>query len=644
MQLKKIKYKNIWPLVWEKEILFNQEAVLVDAPIGTWKSFTYFDWVIYWLYKRSRRDILNVNSSEGYIEVEFETDHNFVVKRFITKPKKTVSCQTFVYKDWQEIVFKNESDQQKFLDTILPDRLVFTNTSFLMQDSENIFDMWATDRLNLLRDIFWLSNIEEFKDLMSEKKKECKAVSSVYKDTWILEETIRTMNEEVWEMMKDFFWKDKHSMDAKRDELKLKISTNQNIIKERNSLTETNEQLYQRVAGELDQIDKLNYSLDTIDLTKKQLLSDELNRYEQAIFNIDIKKIDDKLKSYEEIKSTNEKIDQEVSFLETIVAKENIWKKFICDRWLWDCDGTKEANQKFYEMQEKLEKEKLEAWEKIVKIIMWKNSLPEITQEKSDKENYYRLQRQISEIKEKLKEFDDEVIASIKEKIVQYTTAVSWFKEQIKDNEKKIDEIKVDDVSLYEIQLSEVDTDLRKYEVYTQKRLMLDSKKDDLKDSISKYNKAKNEEELYSILYEIFARELLMYVLSHSLPIIEDILNTLLAKVVSYRISFNMEESKTGKTSLEIMIRDERWDRDVSSLSWWQRVVLRIAWMLAINSYMNSQLLFMDETINNLDSSAIEGVWEMLEWFVKKNKLNFICVTHDHTIKWLNIWDKVVNV
>lgn len=50
--------------------------------------------------------------------------------------------------------FKNEVDQQAFLDTILPPKEVFLSTCFLMQDSDNIFDVTPKERLDILRDVF----------------------------------------------------------------------------------------------------------------------------------------------------------------------------------------------------------------------------------------------------------------------------------------------------------------------------------------------------------------------------------------------------------------------------------------------------------------------------------------------------------
>lgn len=50
--------------------------------------------------------------------------------------------------------------------------------------------------------------------------------------------------------------------------------------------------------------------------------------------------------------------------------------------------------------------------------------------------------------------------------------------------------------------------------------------------------------------------------------------------------------------------------------------------MLSISSYMNSPMLFLDETINNLDAETVGKVATMLEDFIKQRNIKFYTVTH----------------
>lgn len=72
----------------------------------------------------------------------------------------------------EEITFKNETDLQQTLQTILPPREVIMNTIFLMQDSDNIFELTPLDRLTILKNVFNLMGIDEAKDVLADKKRE----------------------------------------------------------------------------------------------------------------------------------------------------------------------------------------------------------------------------------------------------------------------------------------------------------------------------------------------------------------------------------------------------------------------------------------------------------------------------------------
>jgi ABC-type lipoprotein export system ATPase subunit len=66
--------------------------------------------------------------------------------------------------------------------------------------------------------------------------------------------------------------------------------------------------------------------------------------------------------------------------------------------------------------------------------------------------------------------------------------------------------------------------------------------------------------------------------------------------------------------------------------------------MLAISSYMKSPILFLDETINNLDNDTVGKVADMLSDFVKQRDLKLYTVTHSHQIQEMDIWDKIIHI
>ena len=66
--------------------------------------------------------------------------------------------------------------------------------------------------------------------------------------------------------------------------------------------------------------------------------------------------------------------------------------------------------------------------------------------------------------------------------------------------------------------------------------------------------------------------------------------------------------------------------------------------MLAISSYLQTPLLFLDETINNLDTDTVGKVSEMISNFVKQRTMKFYTVTHNTDIQAMEIWDQIVNI
>lgn len=66
--------------------------------------------------------------------------------------------------------------------------------------------------------------------------------------------------------------------------------------------------------------------------------------------------------------------------------------------------------------------------------------------------------------------------------------------------------------------------------------------------------------------------------------------------------------------------------------------------MIAISSYINSPILFLDETINNLDIDTVSKVADMLEDFVKQKNMKLYTVTHNQQIQDMNIWDQTIEI
>jgi ABC-type lipoprotein export system ATPase subunit len=59
-------------------------------------------------------------------------------------------------------------------------------------------------------------------------------------------------------------------------------------------------------------------------------------------------------------------------------------------------------------------------------------------------------------------------------------------------------------------------------------------------------------------------------------------------------------------------------------------------------SYTRGTSLFLDETINNLDTDTVSRVATMLEDFVRQREVKLYVVTHSPQIQQMNIRDGVV--
>jgi DNA repair exonuclease SbcCD ATPase subunit len=151
------------------------------------------------------------------------------------------------------------------------------------------------------------------------------------------------------------------------------------------------------------------------------------------------------------------------------------------------------------------------------------------------------------------------------------------------------------------------------------------------------------QEKLLSNLYTILSKEILLIALQEYLPILSEIINSFLIQVVGYQISMKITET-TEKLELEAKIYDEKGEREVKSLSGGQRTILKLVRMLAISSYLQTPLLFLDETINNLDLDTIGRVSEMITNFVKQRTMKFFTVTHNTEIQEMDIRDKVIEI
>lgn len=64
---------------------------------------------------------------------------------------------------------------QKHLDELLPPKEVFLGTYFLLQDSDNIFELPPKERLEIFKHVFGLLGVDESKTIIAEHKRDLTA-------------------------------------------------------------------------------------------------------------------------------------------------------------------------------------------------------------------------------------------------------------------------------------------------------------------------------------------------------------------------------------------------------------------------------------------------------------------------------------
>lgn len=85
-----LSYTNIGPFADQTlQICVSNGSYLIQAPIGSGKSFLFFDGPLFALYKHRDRPILNKTSKKGAVEILFQLDSGiYMIRRELTMTKK----------------------------------------------------------------------------------------------------------------------------------------------------------------------------------------------------------------------------------------------------------------------------------------------------------------------------------------------------------------------------------------------------------------------------------------------------------------------------------------------------------------------------------------------------------------------------
>lgn len=346
---------------------------------------------------------------------------------------------------------------------------------------------------------------------------------------------------------------------------------------------------------------------------------------------------------FEQREAEKKKILEEKESLEQKIKSEDFDKKLEdIKKKLENPESTSQDEKKQIKDDQLKNTEAMDLLRDFLKVVDYKK-IDELNETFKKNENQIsELEKQIiqqEELQASQEKFQQEKIrleTSIKQKQDQILTVEN----QKKELQEKITQL-VSEIDKHpKSEISEVERSLEEYINTIQL----------LKNLIEDYNKMQvnlkglvEEEKKLKILYWILNKDLLLFVLWEYLPVLTDIINSYLTSVTDYQISIKLKES-SEKLELETKIIDEKGERDVKSLSWWQRTLLKLVWMLAISSYMKTEMLFLDETVNNLDIDTVWKVAQMLDDFVKQREMKFYTITHNSEIQSMKIWNATLEV
>ena len=300
-------YENIWPF---KDtccsLIFDEGKYLIKAPIGSGKSFLFFDAPRYALYKDSSRNMLNLQSKNGEISLIFDVDWAYyLVKRILKrttagndscisqlftinyswenllKDIKSLTWSTEILQRWEnviekfesqnwnlrnleEISFKNETDLQTSLEALLPPKEVFLSTVFLLQDADNIFEMRPADRLIVLKNVFNLLWIDDAKEKVQEKKKEVWYKLKALQDHSLQDNKLRANLKSLWNNLKTL---------EENDELK--------------SILSVNNEFFENIEWFFDQISLNDFSLNWLEHSPFEKAENLIQTKMDAVIKLD---------------------------------------------------------------------------------------------------------------------------------------------------------------------------------------------------------------------------------------------------------------------------------------------------------------------------------------------------------------------
>ena len=394
-------------------------------------------------------------------------------------------------------------------------------------------------------------------------------------------------------------------------------------LKELKSRKEDEIKLQQTRIEELDKMRAENSDFDCPDLCKKCPHINAINKQQYEQYSQQKEKLSQTLKT---MKAEYEKQDFDNKIKELENQKNPEW---------WDLKkDLQDLLKKHTEFSNSLKEYLIKIW-----FAEWEKSYREWESIQSEIQNIDKQLFQWEEESKNLDKYQQDKVAA-ETSLQHLEKSLQEQDKQIEDLNIKIQWVKAEKEKSNWPKLQQQQNEIKQiFQTISQIEQLVE-------DSVNNKNLTKQlqeDEKKLSRLYTVLSKDLLLFALSDRLPVLSDVINDRLSQCVDYSIKMQIVEN-WEKLELDAKILDSKWEREVKSLSGGQRTVLKLVRMLAVSSYLHTPLLFLDETINNLDADTVWKVSEMINSFVKQRTMKFYTVTHNKEIQDMQIWDDVIEV
>ena len=648
---KEFEFSNMFSYGEGNKVRFNkaQGIVGIFAPNASGKS-SLFDALSFCIYDKTSRtniskNILNNRKTNFYCKFNFEIDG---VDYFIERRAKYVRRQTSVKVDvdfWREDGGVRESlngeqrkDTNKEIEKYLGKFEDFVLTALSLQGNNALFiDKSQSERKEILSQFIGVNifdklyqkasdenrdnatlirkfKSDDFTTKLAEIDTDLKTNKNEYKlleisqkslkdEEEVLNKRIISLNEKIVKLNAD--------SGVSIEELEKRLK---NLETKKEGVSTTKSSVQERITFREEQQITLEEILDKFDEEDLEEGIGTLKRLKSNVSNVDseIEKINIKLESLYERK---QHLDSHKYNEECDICMEN--SKSILDT-------KSEVESKIKELEESLQHNEKEKLDLNIEIDSLKGYEDEWDKYKDAKDKEDKLDREISQLINKLSTTETEEIRLDTQIAQQEQLIEEYYKneKQIQKNKEIRDEISGvrEKLTIVKDELKGVNTDILKL---NGKVSALQNQKETIEDRINEVKELETQSRLFDFYLNALSKDGVSYeLIEKALPMIEGEVNNILAQIVD----FGMQLEIDGKNiNAYLVYGDQRWSLEMCSGM--ERFISGLAIRVALINVCNlprPNFLVIDEGFGTLDSENLQSLFMLFTYL--KTQFDFVMI------------------